>query len=571
MPDRSQSRPSSSSQGRKPRGSSADADDRRDALLTQVAERYYDKHETQDEIARAIGRSVATVSRLLTRAEDAGLVEMDVAQPHTLVPALQAALVKRFGIRVARVVHISPAETHTVVPRIGDFAARYLATVLGHESTLAISWGAHVQAVALAMPAMALRDAHVVQAVGSRGATMPQLVHPRLVQSLAMRLDATPHFLPAPMFAETLAERETIARDPYFGVVLDRIAGADVALVGIGSTSTQHSALYRAGILDEWELERVRSQGAVGEMLAEFFDIQGRIVRTDVSRRVVGMRAEGMRQVGTVVGVSSGEFRAESILGALRSGIVDVLVTDSLTTRAVLALADEHPTPTFAISQPGSLPVRNRDEPCAEAERAMILRAALCELDRVGYQKLSPTMIASEAHVPPEQIYRHWGSRAELVGDAWRQRQGYVHSHGETLREDLERLLYRIPEEEATTHDPYLASRTMAAEAQLDPEFQRVFSGLERASAGYVQDALRRALQRGELAPGCDLDVVADMVLGAIWYRLLFAKRPLDAQFAKDLTELVLKAVTDSASATASSDDAEPAIYDRVLMEGSVP
>lgn len=569
MPEQVRSRTPTSSPGRKTRQSSASADDRRDALLTQVAVRYYQDHETQDEIAQAIGRSVATVSRLLTKAEEAGVVEMEVAQPHALVPALQAALVKQFGLRVARVVHISPAETHTVVPRIGDFAARYLATVLGHESTLAISWGTHVQAVALALPSMALRDAHVVQAVGSRGATMPQLVHPRLVQSLALRLEATPHFLPAPMIADTLAERDAIARDPYFGKVLDRIAQTDVALLGIGSTSTQHSALYRAGVLDEWELERVRSQGAVGEMLAEFFDIQGRIVCTDVSRRVVGMRAAEMHQVRTVVAVASGEAKAASILGALRTGIVDVLVTDSQTTRAVLALADEHPTPSFVVSQSVSLPAWNRDESGADAERSAILQATLNELDRVGYQKLSPTVVALEAHVPPERIYRCWGSRAALVGDAWRQRQEYAGFHGATLREDLEHLLCKIPEEEAATHDPYLATRTLAAEAQLDPEFRRIFDGLERVSASYVQDALARARQRGELAPGANLDVLADMVSGAIWYRLLFAKRPLDGQFARDLTELVLKAAIERPLGTSTSSDAVDAAGDGILIESS--
>jgi hypothetical protein len=31
------------------------------------------------------------------------------------------------------------------------------------------------------------------------------------------------------------------------------------------------------------------------------------------------------------------------------------------------------------------------------------------------------------------------------------------------------------------------------------------------------------------------------MVSGAIWYRLLIAKRPLDGQFARALTEMVLQ------------------------------
>lgn len=556
MPEQTRSRPATTTHVRKPRGQSATADDRRSALLSQVAVRYYLDHETQDEIARAIGRSVATVSRLLTRAEEAGVVEMEVAQPHALVPALQTTLVSRFGLRVARVVHTSPVETQAIVSRIGDFAARYLATILANDSTLTISWGNHVQAVALAMPAMSLRDAHVVQAIGSRGATMPQLVHPRLVQSLAIRLEATPHFLPAPLIAATVAERDAIAHDPYFGKVLDRIAQTDVALLGIGATSTPHSALHRVGILDEWELERVRSRGAVGETLGEFFDIQGRTVCTDVSRRVVGMREAQMRQAGTVVAVASGEGKAAAILSVLRSGIVDVLVTDSITTRAVLAIADESSTPLFAVAQPNSHYVRGREEPAGDTKREAILQATLRELDRVGFQRLSPTVVAHEAHVAPERIYRSWGSRAALVGDAWRLRQGYANSHGASLREDLERLLCGIPEEEAATPSPYLAARTMAAEAQLDPEFRRVFQGLHRVGETYVQDALHRARQRGELTDDANLEVLADMISGAIWYRLLFARHPLDAQFARDLTDLITRAAANSQGSTRLSGDA---------------
>jgi hypothetical protein len=72
-----------------------------------------------------------------------------------------------------------------------------------------------------------------------------------------------------------------------------------------------------------------------------------------------------------------------------------------------------------------------------------------------------------------------------------------------------------------------------------------------------VQDTRARARRRGELAGDANLDVLADMILGAIWYRLLFAKRPLDAQFARDLTDLVLRAATGRDTDTATLDDPE--------------
>ena len=62
----------------------------------------------------------------------------------------------------------------------------------------------------------------------------------------------------------------------------------------------------------------------------------------------------------------------------------------------------------------------------------------------------------------------------------------------------------------------------------------RVFGGSLHGSV--------RARDRGEFAYEANVDVLSDMVTGAIWYRLLFSKRALDGRFARELTELVLNA-----------------------------
>jgi hypothetical protein len=79
------------------------------------------------------------------------------------------------------------------------------------------------------------------------------------------------------------------------------------------------------------------------------------------------------------------------------------------------------------------------------------------------------------------------------------------------------------------------------AETQLDEafgkEFRKVFLWVRRDSLVMV---LKRGIERGELPPDADPDLLADIIYGAKWYRLLSDHAPLDTAFAQQLVNLVL-------------------------------
>ena len=82
----------------------------------------------------------------------------------------------------------------------------------------------------------------------------------------------------------------------------------------------------------------------------------------------------------------------------------------------------------------------------------------------------------------------------------------------------------------------------LAAEAQLDPEFAREFQRVFIVPRKQRLVALlKRGVQRGELAPDTNLDVLADLMYGAQWYRFLLYPAPLDDAFAGEIVELILR------------------------------
>ena len=319
----------------------------RETLLTEVATLYYVDRFTQQQIARQIGRSVATVSRLLSEAEAKEIVEVRVRYPIPVVPELQAALVERFELRLARVVRASPDESHgNLLAQVGDLAARHLATLLADGTVISVGWGTSIYEVVRAIKAGPHRDIRVVQGLGSLGSRLPAIDNPLITQVLAERVNGTPHFLPAPMVVESTAIRDALARDPQFRETYSLCRRSDIALVGIGLTDPEYSGLYRGGYVDSGILERIRADGAIGDVMAEFFDLSGNIQNTEINARVMGMRQAELRKVRTVIAVAAGVVKAPAILGAVRTGLIHVLVTDSATARRVIELDDAASTST---------------------------------------------------------------------------------------------------------------------------------------------------------------------------------------------------------------------------------
>ena len=81
-------------------------------------------------------------------------------------------------------------------------------------------------------------------------------------------------------------------------------------------------------------LQGLEQCGAVGDICGQFFDVQGH--QCFEERRVLGIPLESLKALREVIGVAGAIEKASAILGALRGGFVDVLVTDSIAARAVL-------------------------------------------------------------------------------------------------------------------------------------------------------------------------------------------------------------------------------------------
>lgn len=184
-----------------------------------------------------------------------------------------------------------------------------------------------------------------------------------------------------------------------------------------------------------------------------------------------------------------------------------------------------------------------RGRPRSTECHGAILESVLQLMQKEGYNAVTIEGVARHAGVGKQTIYRWWGSRAELILEAFANHAADVVPTPDrgTLREDLEVFIAAGFKRLFKGYGEIM--RGLMADAILDPEFNKILREafiLRRRAA--TKEILKRGIERGEIAKDTDMDLMIDMLFGPVWFRLLVQHAKLDATFARQIIDAVLTA-----------------------------
>lgn len=319
-------------------------------LLAEVARLYYFKNFTQQRIAERIGVSRTNVSRMLGEARARGLVEIKINMPLTVANDLQEELMIRLGLRECLVLEsplLGPEddEATDTVGRLSALGARYLQDTIEDHSVVGVSWSSTVYHIASTRYLREKSGVTAVQLMGSIGGSITELDGVSITGRLADALGGKAHYLHAPMLVANVAACEALMHDPHIRRTLEVARKADTMVVSVGVIN-RNSGQYRTGYLSDDDLEYIRDQGAVGDICGSYFALDGSQVLLKMNERTIAIEFEEMKAIPNRLGVSGGPNKALPNIGAVRAGLLNVLITDEHTAREMLDVLNEEDTAT---------------------------------------------------------------------------------------------------------------------------------------------------------------------------------------------------------------------------------
>lgn len=302
-------------------------------LIARVAQMYHVEGARQADIAQHLRISQATVSRMLKRAVEEEIVRTTVVSPSGTYGDLETAIRDRFGISEVIVVECSEDRDGAIMARIGEAAAHFLeATLQAGEIIGVSSWSETIlRMVDNIHPMKGGKARYIVQTLGGMGDPAVQTHANQLTTRLAKLTGAEAHLLTAPGVAQSREAKLVLLSDPFVRETMDLFGKISLAIIGIGAMEPSGMLARSGNVFSSRELAEVAEAGGVGDMSLRFFDAHGRHVRTALDDRVIGMTLESLGQVDRVIALAGGKSKTLAIEGALRTGVIDLLITDKFT------------------------------------------------------------------------------------------------------------------------------------------------------------------------------------------------------------------------------------------------
>lgn len=312
-----------------PRAGISNADYR---LCVQAAMLYYQDGLTQLEIGEKLGYSRIKINRVLSLAREIGILEIRIKVPPDWHLELENNLLRTFGLRDAVVV-TSASEGRPLESALAAGAATWLSQRL--EPGMRVGFG--IGRTLSRLPETFHLDQPVnctfIEVVGTVYAEEWDRLD--VTSRMAQLAGGTREILHSPGVVTDPDLGVLLAKEPSVVAALNRARESDIIIQSVGPVDTS-AILFQSGVLGPDDLEELRSRGAVGDALAYYYDIDGHRVPCRTDSNLIGIDLEALKRVPRSVVVAGGARKIEPILGALRGGYFNVLITDETTAGSLL-------------------------------------------------------------------------------------------------------------------------------------------------------------------------------------------------------------------------------------------
>jgi len=297
---------------------------------------YYVAGKTQDEIAKKLKVSRQSAQRMVALSVSQGLIKVRLDHPIAKCMDLSVKLKSRFGLGSCEVVPSDNADPFSTLG-LAQAGANEIERQLKSSEAKVLAMGTG-RVLRACVDELALIDCaqHKIVALLGNMALDGSASSYDVVVRMAEHTNAKHYPMPLPVLPRSKKEKEQLQSQYNIGSNMALAANADVTFVGIGNLG-QNSPLLLDGFVTSEEIEELQNKGAVGEIISWVYDRNGNLLDCAVNDRVASTPLK-VDSKNIVIGIAAGHDKIEAILGALRSKMINGLITNEYTAECLLSM-----------------------------------------------------------------------------------------------------------------------------------------------------------------------------------------------------------------------------------------
>ena len=300
-------------------------------LMSEVATLYYRNNKTQQEIAEIMHLSRQTVSKILNDAIQEKVVEIIIHDPKKDCEALEEEICRRYDIQKSVVCRVTGRNTEMHQLMAVKAAVDYVLPILQKGGLkIGVSWGRTIQSFIQNLPETTTAGNTVFPLFGATDNEKAYFSSNELARNMAGKIGADLKCAWFPYLTDSREECALLRQFSYYQKMQEMWESSDLVIIGIGNTE----------ILDifgrTFGYSEIHAQ-AVGDIATHFFNEKGEFV--NLYENTLCASVNSIKNAGESIAIASGANKAEAIAGALRTRLIDTLITDEHTAKQLLALS----------------------------------------------------------------------------------------------------------------------------------------------------------------------------------------------------------------------------------------
>lgn len=289
-----------------------------------AAVQYLQHQRSTQDIADELGLSRFMVGRMVKRALHDGLVEVVPRLAEPVDSELSKTLASRYGLKTAIVVTPPAPGDSAARSTVAAIGARLLTEIVEEDDVIGLGPGRTI--VEMCAHITEISNCDVVQLTGV--ADFDPAAHLLAIVQLSSVAKGRMFPLQAPFLTTDAAATAAIVGQPGVKEALKRMDQLDKAVLTIGGWPASSQLATR--LEESAEIEPLMARGVVAEFGTTLLSAEGKAIPA-LDDRLIGISTAQLEAVSLRIALGGGPGKQEAVVATLRSGLVDVLVTDART------------------------------------------------------------------------------------------------------------------------------------------------------------------------------------------------------------------------------------------------
>ncbi|KXL54248.1 transcriptional regulator LsrR [Anaerotignum neopropionicum] len=296
------------------------------SLIIKAVWCYYIENMTQQAIADHLGISRMRVIKLLEKGREKKLIQFKIRTDAYQQTEITMQLKERYALQEIILV---PSISNNINETVAHAAAMYLSDHLTDGDFVNVGFGDTMSRT--------LRNLELPEEARVSFVSLTGGVKHYNVPSNSEAPHAVLYIVPTPFIASTPQMACAMKEEPSVKDVLKLSSLAGYTIVGIGGV-TEKATVVKEGNMTANDLLRLQAESAVGDVLGYFVDKDGNVLNGTINDRLVSTPPHVLASFPNVIAVAGGIEKAEAIAGVLKTGCINILITDEETAKAILEI-----------------------------------------------------------------------------------------------------------------------------------------------------------------------------------------------------------------------------------------